>query len=96
MGLHAWFGFGVAAWPGTVFIWQRSAVWTLAPHFRVSAVSVGILVIGVSRSRLAFSDMLARSVGCPRYCGQAVLWRLADLYKKPDQTLSTARDKNPG
>ena len=96
MGLRAWSGFGVAAWPGTVFIWRRSAVWTLAPHFRVSAVSVWILVIGVSRSRLAFTDMLARSVGCARYRGRAVLWRLADLYRKSDQTLSTARDKNPG
>ena len=36
-----------------------SAVWTLAPHFRVSAVSVGISGIGVSGSSLAFSDMWA-------------------------------------
>ena len=50
-------------WPGTVFIWRGSAVWTLAPLFRVSAVSVGISGIGVSGSSLAFSDMWAWSVG---------------------------------
>ena len=32
---------------GDCVIWRGSAVWTLAPHFRVSAVSVGILGIGV-------------------------------------------------
>ena len=57
VGLSAWPGFGVAAWQGTVFISQRSAVWTLAPHSWVSAVAVGILGIGVSESRLALSDI---------------------------------------
>ena len=57
MGLSAWPGFGVAPWLGTVLIWQRSAVWTFAPHFWVSAVAVRILGIGVSGSRLAFSDV---------------------------------------
>ena len=40
-----------------------SAVWTLAPHFRVSAVFVGKSGIGVLGSSLAFSDMWAWSVG---------------------------------
>ena len=57
MGLSAWPGFGVAAWRGTVFISRGSAVWTLAPHFWVLAVAVGILGIVVSGSRLALSDM---------------------------------------
>ena len=42
---------------------EGSAVWTLAPHFRVSAVSVGISGIGVSGSSLAFSDIWAWFVG---------------------------------
>ena len=57
MGLSAWPGFRVAPWPGTVFIWQGSAAWTFAPDFWVLAVAVEILGIGVSGSRLAFSDM---------------------------------------
>ena len=52
VGLRAWPVFGVAAWPRTVFIGGGSAVWTLAPHFRVSPLSVGIWGIGVSGSKV--------------------------------------------
>ena len=52
VGQRAWPGFGVAAWLCSFD--GGSAVWTLASHFRVSAVSVEISEIGVSGSKLGF------------------------------------------